>query len=185
MFEKTEMQRNESGQPVSQAPQKSLLQIIEDTRETLPLSFAKFKDVEVIRTKLDAGDYSIVGFQNKISFERKSVGDAVSTLIGGHQRFLRELERMKSYEERYILIEHSPTVLYNYCATHGWQHKFDIVIQSLLAYAHHYNCRVRFCKNRDDMAAYIVRKCKEFVEKQNDTAMPSVPPTHNTNANGS
>lgn len=141
--------------------------IITDTREQLNLDFSKFKDVEVVRKKLDTGDYSVSGYENRLCIERKATNDLVSTLISNHQRFLRELERMKSYEERYILVEHSPTILYNYCATHGWQHKFDIVIQSLLAYAHHYKCRVRFCKDRDDMTAYIVRKCKEFVEKQN------------------
>lgn len=145
--------------------------IITDTREQLNLDFSKFKNIEVVRKKLDTGDYSVSGCENHLCIERKSVNDLVSTLISNHQRFLREMERMKSYKECYILIENSPTTLYNYCATHGWQHKFDIVIQSLLAYACYYHCRVRFCKDRDDMATYIVKKCKEFLEKeQNDSA---------------
>lgn len=164
MCEKIEMQRTESWQSVSHQSQKPLFKIIEDTREIRPLSFAKFKNIEVVRTKLDAGDYSIACYENVISFERKSVQDLVGTLVGGHQRFLRELERMKDYEEKYILVEHSPTILYSYCVKHGWENKFNIIIQSLLAYACHYGIRVRFCKDRDDMASYIVRKSKEFLE---------------------
>ena len=139
------------------------MKIITDTREQLNLDFSKFIDVESVRTKLDAGDYSVVGYENLISFERKSVQDLVGTLVGGHQRFLRELERMKNYKEKYILIEHSPAILYSYCVKHGWENKFNTIIQSLLAYAYHYQCRVRFCKDREDMAAYIVRKSREFI----------------------
>lgn len=139
------------------------MKIITDTREQLSLDFSKIKGVEVVRTKLDAGDYSIVGYENQISFERKSVQDLVGTLIGGHERFLREMERWADYKEKYILVEHTPSILFAYCVKHGWTNKFDTIIQSLLAYACHYNVRVRFCKNREDMAKYIVRKGTEFI----------------------
>lgn len=154
------------------------MKIITDTREQLNLDFSKFRDVESVRTKLDAGDYSVVGYENLISFERKSVQDLVGTLVGGHQRFLRELERMKNYKEKYILIEHSPAILYSYCVKHGWENKFNTIIQSLLAYACHYQCRVRFCKDREDMAAYIVRKSREFINGK----MSSVSQNNNTSA---
>ena len=140
--------------------------IITDTRETLGLDFSKFKDVEIIRKKLDTGDYSVVGYENRLCFERKAINDTVGTLISNHTRFLRELDRMKSYKEKYILIEHSPTILYQYCAKHGWEKKFNTIIQSLLAYAYHYQVRVRFCKNREDMAEYIVRKSREFINAE-------------------
>lgn len=172
MYKKIEMQRNESREPLSQKSQESLLKIIEDTRETLPLSFDKIKDVVVIRQGLKTGDYSVSGYEDRLCFERKAIGDAVSTLINGHTRFLKEMERMRDFEAKYILIEHSPSVLYNYCARHGWQNKFDVVIQSLLAYAYHYQVRVRFCKDREDMAKYIVTKAREFLKEkgeQNET----------------
>lgn len=145
--------------------------IIEDSREQTPLDFSGFRGVESVRQGLKTGDYSVQGFEDKLCFERKAIGDAVSTLISGHTRFLKEMERMKGFDEKYILIEHSPSILYNYCARHGWQNKFDIVIQSLLAYANHYKCRIRFCKDRQDMAAYIVRKSKEFIRKQNNESI--------------
>jgi len=142
--------------------------IIEDSREQNPLSFDGFRDVNVVRQGLKTGDYSIQGYEDRVCFERKAIGDAVSTLINGHTRFLKEMERMRDFEANYILIERSPSVLYNYCAHHGWQNKFDVVIQSLLAYAYHYHCRVRFCKDREDMAKYIVTKAREFLKEKGE-----------------
>lgn len=142
------------------------LTIIEDTREQTPLDFTGFRGVESVRSGLKTGDYSVQGYEDKICFERKSVPDLVGTLIGGHERFLREMDRMKDYEEKYILVEHSASKAYLYCERHGWEYKFDTIIQSLLAYAYHYRVRVKFCKNREDMAEYIVKKSREYVKRK-------------------
>lgn len=137
-----------------------------DTREQKPLPFATLRGVDTEFYKLDAGDYSIKGYETAITFERKSIPDLVGTLIRGHERFLRELERMQNYDEKYLLIEHNPITLYDYCFQHGWQGKVNTIFGSLLAYACHYHLRIRFCKDRKDMASYIVRKSKEFLERK-------------------
>ena len=164
MCEENKVQRNACGQPVSQKPQKSLLTIISDTREQTELDFSGFRGVNVVRQGLKTGDYSIQGYEDRICFERKSIPDLVGTLIGGHERFLREMDRMKGYEVKYILVEHTAGTVYRYCERHGVEYKFDIIMQSLLAYAYHYHVRVRFCKDREDMAKYVVAKCKEFLK---------------------
>lgn len=140
-----------------------MITIICDTREQNSLSFHGFRGVETVRSGLKTGDYSIEGYEDQITFERKSVQDLVGTLIGGHQRFLKEMERMQAFKAKYILIEHTPAILFQYCMKHGWEKKFNTIIQSLLAYAHHYQVRVRFCKDREDMADYIVKKTREFL----------------------
>ena len=139
------------------------LTLITDSREQDVLSFDGLRAVEVVRHGLKTGDYSISGYEDKICFERKSIADLVSTLIGGHERFLREMERMKDFDVKYILVEHSAGAVYRYCEKMGWEIKFDVIIQSLLAYAYHYKVRVRFCKNREDMAKYIVNKSREYL----------------------
>lgn len=144
------------------------LTIIEDTREQTPLDFSGFRGVESVRSGLKTGDYSLMGHEDEICFERKSVPDLVGTLIGGHERFLREMDRMKDFQVKYILVEHTAGTVYRYCERHGWEYKFDTIIQSLLAYACHYGVRIRFCKDRDDMTRYIVAKCKEFLKGKND-----------------
>jgi hypothetical protein len=37
-----------------------------------------------------------------------------------------------------------------------------------LAYAYHYQVRVRFCKDREDMAKYIVNKAREFLKEKGE-----------------
>ena len=140
--------------------------IIEDSREQTPLSFDGLRGVDVIRQGLKTGDYSLQGYESQLCFERKSVADLVGTLIGGHERFLREMERMKDFEIKYILVEQSAGAVYRYCSKLGWEYKFDTIMQSLLAYAYHYHVRVRFCKDRKDMVEYIVKKSKEFLKEK-------------------
>lgn len=140
------------------------LTLIVDTREQDGLSFDGFKGVETVSHGLKTGDYSIQGYENSICFERKSVADLVGTLIKGHERFLREMDRMKEFEVAYILVENTAGAVYRYCDKFGWELKFDTIMQSLLAYAYHYHVRVRFCKDREDMAKYIVAKSKEFLK---------------------
>lgn len=142
--------------------------IITDTREQDSLCFDEFRGVEVIRQGLKTGDYSLRGYESQLCFERKSVADLVGTLIGGHERFLREMERMKDFQVKYILVEQSAGAVYRYCSKLGWEYKFDTIIQSLLAYAYHYQVRIRFCKNRKDMAEYIVKKAKEFLKEKEE-----------------
>ena len=142
------------------------LTIITDTREQTELDFSGFRGVESVRSGLKTGDYSVQGYEDKICFERKSVPDLVGTLIGGHERFLREMDRMKGFQVKYILVEHTAGTVYRYCERHGVEYKFDTIIQSLLAYAYHYRVRVRFCKNREDMADYIVKKSREFLQRK-------------------
>lgn len=98
--------------------------------------------------------------------------DLVGTLIKGHERFLREMERMKDYETKYILVEHTAGTVYRYTERHGWETKFDTIMQSLLAYAYHYHVRVRFCKDREDMARYIVAKSREFLQGKENQCQP-------------
>lgn len=144
------------------------LTVIEDSREQSPLDFTGMRGVKSVRQGLKTGDYSIQGYEDKICFERKSVPDLVGTLIGGHERFLREMNRMKDFEVKYILVEHTAGTVYRYCERHAWEKKFDTIIQSLLAYAYHYGVRVRFCKDRADMAKYIVVKAKEFLKEREE-----------------
>lgn len=144
------------------------LTIIADTRESLPLDFSGFRGVNVVRQGLKTGDYSVQGYTDSICFERKSIPDLVGTLIGGHERFLREMDRMKSFDVKYILVERTPDRLYWYCDQRGWEYKFNTIIQSLLAYACHYQVRVRFCKDREEMADYIVRKSREFLKTKGE-----------------
>lgn len=88
-----------------------------DTREQAPFTFLGLRaDADqgslplVIPTEtktLLTGDYSIVGFESQIAIERKSLEDAVSTIVVDRDRFDREFQRMQSYRFAAVVIEAS------------------------------------------------------------------------------
>jgi len=76
--------------------------MIVDTREQLPLFKSK---PWIISHGLNSGDYSIQGFENIITIERKSIPDLLGTLGKGRVRFEKELNRMSEYKWKGLLIE--------------------------------------------------------------------------------
>lgn len=70
--------------------------VVVDTREQEPYSFDSDK-VSAVRKALPAGDYSLVGLEERVAVERKSLTDFVSTVIRGRKRFHRELEKLSAY----------------------------------------------------------------------------------------
>jgi len=78
--------------------------VIIDTREQLPL---RFKNVPIKYQKLEAGDYSLVGFENKgIAIERKSI-DFLPSITRDRERFERELKLLTRFEAKAIVVEAS------------------------------------------------------------------------------
>lgn len=81
--------------------------VIVDTREQVPWSFEHDPSISIAREKLDAGDYSVRGFEKRIAIERKSIDDWVGTVMRERTRFYRELELLREYEFRCVIIEAS------------------------------------------------------------------------------
>ena len=76
--------------------------IIIDTREKTPLVFPD--EIPTKRDGLPTGDYSISGYRDRFTVERKSLQDLAFTLIYERARFERELERMRAFEFRRVLV---------------------------------------------------------------------------------
>mgnify|MGYP001393606267 CR=1 FL=1 len=77
--------------------------IVIDTREQHPYSFS----VSTARRKLDAGDYSIEGFETVAAIERKELNDYVQTVIYQKDRFRKELAKLANYRLKAIVVEAS------------------------------------------------------------------------------
>ena len=75
--------------------------ILIDSREQAPLLFA---NLTTERATLPTGDYSVKGFERDFSVERKSVEDLVQSLTHGRDRFSRELQRMRAFDFRRLLV---------------------------------------------------------------------------------
>ena len=73
-----------------------------DTREQRPFEF----NGAVVKT-LATGDYSLVGFEDRVAVERKSKSDAYNSLGRRRARFRREFERLGCFDYAAIVVESS------------------------------------------------------------------------------
>ena len=138
--------------------------VIIDSREQMRLDFSNLhirgvKSLDVIRHKLDEGDYSFSGFEDKVFIERKSVGDLYGSIFQGRERFEREFDRVveKNYEYRYLIIESTPFAFAQYMEFHKNLIQFNSAFATLMSYAQKYNLKIRWCKTREGSADYIAR----------------------------
>ena len=73
-----------------------------DSREQLPL---KLEPLAVEVTTLQTGDYSVAGLQDLVAVERKSLQDLVQCVGRERERFQRELDRLRAYPVRLLVVE--------------------------------------------------------------------------------
>jgi DNA excision repair protein ERCC-4 len=76
--------------------------IVIDDREKQPYAFPG-----AVTRHLAAGDYSILGYEDRVAIERKSKKDAYRSLGHVRERFQREIERLANYDYAAIVIESS------------------------------------------------------------------------------
>ena len=91
--------------------------IIKDTREQDGYTFEPFNGryhtcKGMVVKKLDTGDYSLEGLEDKICIERKaSVSELAINLGKDKHRFMAEVERMKDFPHKFLILEFSLTDL--------------------------------------------------------------------------
>lgn len=83
--------------------------VVRDTREQHGYFFKKFNTCNgTVQKKLDTGDYSILGMEDKICIERKASVSEIAINLGKKKyAFYEEIERMKDYEHKFIICEFS------------------------------------------------------------------------------
>lgn len=109
------VEKNVENKPRARKTKKPDLVIIEDTREQTPLT--DWPDgVKIENHGLDTGDYSIKGWENCFTIERKSLADFAGTMLNGYQgntqkprlRFNNELERMRHFDLAAVIVTATP-----------------------------------------------------------------------------
>ena len=83
---------------------KMNLRIVVDSREQCPFRFEGFNAVVTVGA-LEAGDYSLAGFERRVAIERKSLPDLVACLGVERERFARELARLRGYDCAAVVVE--------------------------------------------------------------------------------
>ena len=85
--------------------------VIKDTREQDGYTFESFTGrytscKGMIVEKLDTGDYSLKGLEDKLCIERKGKVSELAINIGKDKhRFMREMERMKEFKFKFLILE--------------------------------------------------------------------------------
>lgn len=135
--------------------------VLRDTREKVgqgwifqPSLYCK----GTIEQKLDTGDYSLVGHENKIVIERKATTAEIANNIL-EDRFVRELERLESFEFPFIVCEFSWHDVMMYPINSGipkrlWYKlkiKSEYLRSSLMRYMIQYKVKIIFAGSAGDV----------------------------------
>jgi DNA excision repair protein ERCC-4 len=143
--------------------------LVVDSREQCPYRFKH----PTVPGSLPTGDYSILGFEDKVAIERKSVEDLVGCLKGqNRERFERELQRSRALDYFALVLEGSLSDLA------AGQYRSEMtpasVVQSVLALAVRHRVPVWFAESRQMgqriteslLEKYARDVCKRFSELQ-------------------
>lgn len=81
--------------------------VLVNTREQIPFEFTNHSNwiADTKRQKFGAGDYSVVGMDNLLALERKTLTDLITTLMQHRKRFFKLCEKLAKYRWRALLIE--------------------------------------------------------------------------------
>ena len=136
---------------------RSDLVVVVDTRERRPYVFEK----SIVRA-LPAGDYSVLGHEEEVAIERKTLSDAYSSLGWARERFEREIGRLANYQFAAIVIE---------CSLPDFLHPPQFsrlnprsAIGTLLSWNVKYGVHVLFAGDRAHAQAVTLQLLTKFVK---------------------
>ena len=130
---------------------------IVDTREQTPF------DLSPLMCKssgLATGDYSVDGMEDQVCLERKELGDLIACCGPERERFIRELQRMKAYQHRMVIVE----AAWAQIVTGSYRSQLDpkAAVHSIISFQAHYAVPFLFAGTRDmaqEAAKYFLYTC--------------------------
>uniref|UniRef100_A0A6H1Z9A2 Putative nuclease n=1 Tax=viral metagenome TaxID=1070528 RepID=A0A6H1Z9A2_9ZZZZ len=134
--------------------------LIIDTRENDNLFKRPPKGLTVVRDTLDAGDYSVRGFERSIVVERKSLPDFLGSIGHDRERFKKELDKLRDYERKWVFLEaaHEECLSYNqYSQMHP-----NAVRQTIASIEIRYGVPFYFQASRHSMERYLLDLFTKF-----------------------
>lgn len=140
--------------------------LIKDTREP-ELAWDAYFAAPTITKKLDVGDYSLQGFEDKIAVERKTLDDLVGCLTKGRDRFERELQRSTQLVYFCVIVEagYSQLVLGQYRSRLNTKS----AIESISAFEIRYGTHFLFAGNQELAARKAESLLLKFYREQQKT----------------
>ncbi|MCH8854071.1 MAG: ERCC4 domain-containing protein [Planctomycetes bacterium] len=126
--------------------------IVVDSREQTPW---RFSNLPSETGTLDTGDYSVRGLEHRVAVERKSLDDLLACVGRERDRFKRELQRLRAYRFRCLVVEASHADLE--CGE--WRSKIQPshVLGSLAAWQAQYSLPVMLAGDHESAARFAER----------------------------
>jgi len=132
-----------------------------DTREQKPYLniFERIKQEYSVKT-LRVGDYSISGYENDFSVERKTLDDFIASITQNRKRFENELKRAKSMQFFAVIIEGSFYDIKN----RNYYSKIEpaVVLATLFGWSVKYNIPFFLVDTREGGALAVIKLAEAF-----------------------
>lgn len=149
--------------------------ILIDTREQQPYQFTQTSIGTQVDT-LPIGDYSLMGFTDRVAVERKSLDDLVGCLMGKSRgRFERELQKGRFLELFVVVVEASMYDIRS--GAYRSNMKPHAVLQSIIAFQIRYGTSFMFCGGREDgeyVTFSLLQKYLYEIEKRYQQALGKI-----------
>ncbi len=143
------------------APKKvkpPVMTVLADTREQ---SIPPMPDgVLVERATLHEGDYTLPGLLGIAVVERKSAQDFVQSITRGRERFDREIERLKAYRFKAIVVEDDLSWCFRYTLAHPHS-----IIGTIASFTARHDTPVLFAANRTCAGRLICGLLRRWAER--------------------
>jgi ERCC4-type nuclease len=145
--------------------------IICDTREQTPPPFPD--GVVLERRTLHEADYTTPALADVARVERKSVSDFASTITHGRDRFDREIERLRPYRWKAIVVEGDLSEVYRASLVHPHS-----VLGSIASFFARHDCPTLFAANPAGAGRLIAGLLRRWEERLHaEPSPPAVVPT--------
>jgi len=144
------------------------LTIIIDTREQKPYSFSSVKtEFDIVRGTLKTGDYSLKGFEDKITVERKSMSDAFGSFGNGRKRLEKEMIRMGKFTFVAFVIEADWEKIFKSPPVRSKLNP-KTIYSTIIAWEQRYGVHFWLCPNRSFAEKTTFRILERFWNDVND-----------------
>lgn len=141
--------------------------LIIDTREQTPLVFNR---LAAVRRGLQSGDYSVLGYEDRFTVERKTLDDLAQSVTRGRERFTRELARLSVYPfRRWLIVGTQADVAFH---RYHSEARPDAVLASVAALEIRYSVPVVWSANAEEAAAMVEAWARYFTREQGKAVEP-------------
>ena len=150
-------------------------QIVIDTREQEPYGFS----CETVSRKLEAGDYSVVGHEDAVAVERKSLSDFVHTVIHDFDRFAVELKKLSAMRCACIVVEADLDAMLRGLTGDKLRGAFPASVFGASLYVSvRYGVPVYWCGSRQAACAFTDQFLRMFVREGSASKVPGAGVSH-------